>query len=641
MRWVAQPARPGGRHNGRVEIGFLLVALAVGVLVGTAVADRLDVPAPLVLVVGGIAASFVPGVPEVHLSADVVLFGLLPPLLYAAALRTSLIDFRANRRPILLLSVGLVVFTAAGVAVLVRLVLPGTDWWAAFAIGAVVAPPDPVSASAIGRRIGMPRRLLTILEGESLLNDATALVLLRTAIATTAGAVSVLDVGQQVVVAAGGGVLVGVAVHFVVSLIRRRVLHPVSDVAMSLVIPFASYLTAEAFHGSGVIAVVVAGLLIGHNAPVVQSASSRISERINWRTIGYVLEGAVFLLIGLQARWIVLGVGESGLSLGRIITVCATVLAAVVVLRMAWVFPARYLLVRAGLGPTGRDPAPWTHTLVLGWAGIRGVVTLAAAFVIPEDAPHRELLLLVAFTVVAGTLLAQGLTLPWLSRRLGVLAPHPGEDALARATLLHQATEAGLDVLKRELGDDPQPVGDAIRHRIEQRNFAVWERLGDPDTSHETPTQTYTRIRLAMLEAERARVLQARDEGAAPHEVIAEVLGMLDIEESMLDRASLEDGGRVGAGRREARAVGPLCDHLTQDAEAVEPRTPGECEDCVREGSSWVHLRACRACGHVGCCDSSPRRHATAHFEETGHPVIESAERGEDWRWCFVHHVTG
>jgi CPA1 family monovalent cation:H+ antiporter len=624
-----------------VEIGFLLVALAVGVLVGTAVADRLDVPAPLVLVVGGIAASFVPGVPEVQLSADVVLFGLLPPLLYAAALKTSLVDFKANRRPILLLSVGLVVFTAVGVAVLVRLVLPGTDWWAAFAIGAVVAPPDPVAATAIGRRIGLPRRLLTILEGESLLNDATALVLLRTAIATTAGAVSVLDVGLEIAVAAGGGVLVGVAVHWVVSLIRRRVHDPVFDVAISLVIPFAAYLTAEAFHGSGVIAVVVAGLLISHSAPLVQTASSRISERNNWRTIAYVLEGAVFLLIGLQARWIILDVGASGLSLGRIVAVCATVLVAVVVLRMAWVFPARYLMVRAGLGPTGRDPAPWTHTLVLGWAGIRGVVTLAAAFVIPEDAPHRELLLLVAFTVVAGTLLVQGLSLPWLSRRLGVLAPDPAEDALARATLLHQATEAGLEVLERESGEDAHAVSDAIRHRIEQRNFAVWERLGDPDTDHETPTQTYTRIRLAMLEAERARVLEARDEGTAPQEVIGEVLGMLDIEESMLDVASNEDGGRVGAGRRQAQAVGPLCEHLTSDTDVVEPNTPGECEDCVRDDSAWVHLRACQACGHVGCCDSSPNRHATAHFEETGHPVIESAERGEDWRWCYVHHLTG
>ena len=405
--------------------------------------------------------------------------------------------------------------------------------------------------------------------------------------------------------------------------------------------PFAAYLTAEQVHGSGVIAVVVAGLLLGHKAPVLQTASSRISERTNWRTIAFVLENTVFLLIGLQAEWIIDDVRASDLGLGTILGVCAAVLATVVVLRMAWVFPSRYLLVRTGAGPSGQDPAPWTHTFILGWAGMRGVVTLAAAFVIPEDTADREVLLLVAFTVVAGTLLLQGLSLPWVARRLAVPAPDPAEDALARATLLHQASEAGLGVLDREPGEDPHGVRDSIRRRIDQRNFAVWERLGDPDQTHETPAQTYARLRLEMLQAERARVLEVRDEGSVPQEVVGEVLAMLDVEESMLDAATDAGGGRVGAGRRAAQAVGSLCEHLDDDAPPADPRTPGECEDCVREGTSWVHLRTCTACGHVGCCDSSPQRHATAHFRDTGHPVIESAEPGEDWRWCFVHHVTG
>ena len=196
---------------------------------------------------------------------------------------------------------------------------------------------------------------------------------------------------------------------------------------------------------------------------------------------------------------------------------------------------------------------------------------------------------------MAGTLFLQGLSLPWLARRLRVPSPDPAADALARATLLHQATEAGLAVLDDAWPsyDDPHDVGEIIRRRIEQRNFAVWEQLGDPDGDHETPTQTYARLRLEMLEAERGRVLEVRKEGNVPAEVVSDVLAMLDVEESMLDVVNNDEDGRVGAGRRAARAVGSLCDDLTDDTPAAEPRTPGECEDCVAEGTRWVHLRIC------------------------------------------------
>jgi CPA1 family monovalent cation:H+ antiporter len=414
---------------------------------------------------------------------------------------------------------------------------------------------------------------------------------------------------------------------------------PVLDTAISLVTPFAAYLAAEEIHGSGVIAVVVAGLLLGHSAPVIQTASSRIAERMNWRTIAFVLENAVFLLIGLQASWIVADLRDSDLPEREVALVCLAALVAVVTLRMLWVFPARFALVKAGSGPTGRDPAPWTHTFILGWAGMRGVVTLAAAFVIPEETPYREVLLMIAFTVVAGTLLLQGLTLPWLARRLRVPPPDPAEDALARAQLLQQATQAGLAVLERAAEEDPYEITDAIRRRVEQRNFAAWEQLGDPEEGQETPTRTYVRLRTAMIRAERERVLEVRDEGTVPQEVVAEVLTMLDVEESMLD-AVTHPSGRVGAGRRTTSGAA-ACAHLAEVEEAPAPRTPGACEECRRDGSEWVHLRLCLDCGHVGCCDSSPRRHATAHFHDSGHPAIESAEPGEDWRWCYLDHVTG
>ncbi|MGA8255958.1 MAG: Na+/H+ antiporter [Nocardioides sp.] len=618
-----------------MEIPILLVVLAVSVLVVTGIAERIDIPAPLVLIVVGAAASFVPGLPEVHLEAEVVLLGLLPPLLYATAISTSLVDFNANRRPILLLSVGLVVFTTMGVGVVVHALIPEVGWAAAFAIGAVVAPPDAVAATAVGRRIGLPRRIVTVLEGESLLNDATALVSLRTAIAAGGVGISATEVAVDFVVAAGGGLLVGFAAFLLVAKVRKRLTDPLMDTAISLVVPFAAYISAEEIHASGVIAVVVAGLLLGHQAPVLQTAQSRIAERINWRTIAFVLENAVFLLIGLQAAMLVDDVGESTLSGGRIALVCTLSLVAVIALRLIWVFPARYLIVRPTADPhTGHAPPP-AYTFLLGWAGMRGVVTLAAAFIIPADTTHREVLLLVAFTVVAGTLLIQGLSLPILARRLRVPSPDPMDDALARATLLQQASKAGFTELDRLDVEDLHGVADLIRHRIDQRNFAAWERLGTT-ADEESPSELYARVRLAVIEAERARVLEIRSAGTTPSEVVAEVLAMLDVEESMLDLATQE---RAELRPSVVRAPGAECDHLT-DHPRQETVTDGTCHRCVAEGHRWVALRQCLECGHVGCCDSSPSRHATGHFHESGHPVMQSAEPGEEWRWCYVHHVT-
>ena len=618
---------------------MLLVALAVAVLAFTALADRLDFPAPLLLIAVGVVASYVPGVPEIHLESEVVLLGLLPPLLYAAAIQTSLVDFNANRRAILLLSVGLVVFTTLGVGAIVHAMVPGISWPISFAIGAVVAPPDAVAATAVARRIGLPRRIVTILEGESLLNDATALVALRTALAAASVGVEVMHVGVDFLVASLGGGAVGFAVFVVVAKLRKLITDPVMDTAISFVVPFGTFIAAEKIHASGVIAVVVAGLLLGHKAPIVQTAQSRIAERMNWRTIAFVLENTVFLLIGLQARWILEDVSESTLSTGRIVGVCAAVLLGCVVMRLGWVFFARYLLVRPGADPiTGMRP-PWTFTFILGWAGMRGVVTLAAAFLIPPSTPHNEVLLLIAFTVVAGTLFIQGLSLPMLARRLRVPAPDPMEDALARATLLQQASKAGYKVLQDIEYDDPQGVVKLVKQRIEQRNFAAWERLGT-QADVETPSELYARVRLAMIEAERRRVLEVRDAGQVASDVVAEVLAMLDVEESMIDVAQTSRE-ELKTEYSRVRRTGASCDHL--DARPVQEvdQEPGPvCQACVDEGITWVSLRLCLDCGHIGCCDSSVRRHATAHFRDTTHPVIQSAEPLEDWRWCFVHHVT-
>lgn len=611
----------------------MLVAIAVIVLAGEALSERLKLPAPLLLIVVGAAASFLPMVPDIHLEPEIVLLGLLPPLLYTAAIQTSLVDFTANRKPILVLSVGLVVVTTFAVGAVVNWLIPDLGWPASLAIGAVVAPPDAVAATAVGRRIGLPRRVVTILEGESLLNDATALVALRTAIAAIAGAVTIGEIGLDFLIAAGGGTLAGVIVFLLVARLRRRVTTTVVDTTISLITPYAAYMLAESVHASGVIAVVIAGLLLGHKAPIIQTAPSRIAERTTWGAISFLLENAVFLLIGLQTNWILADVLASDLSTLWIFAVCLAVLVTVIGVRLVWVFAMRApLLITSNRGAPGWAP----YALLVGWAGMRGVVTLAAAFIIPTTVPHREVLLLIALTVVAGTLFLQGLTLPWLTRRLDVETPDPAADALTRAALLEDAGRAGLERLGTLHFDDPNHILDLIRKRVDERSFAAWERLSTAGDK-EAPSQQYARIRREMLTAEREKVLQVRATGTVPGDIIAEVLQMLDVEESIIDSRS-EQVAAVGSARRQMQTQG-CADLAAFPAQAdTEAST---CPECEAEGLPWVALRRCLACGHVGCCDSSPGRHATRHFRSSQHPVMESAQPGEDWRWCYLHHITG
>jgi Na+/H+ antiporter len=632
-----------------VETAGAIVAIICTVIVVAGFAQRWRVAAPLALLVVGVAVSYVSFIPEPELSSEVVLVGLLPPLLYAAAIRTSLVDFRANWTPILGLSVGLVLFTAAGVGLV--------TWWildvpfaVAFALGAVVSPPDAVAATAVARRIGLPRRVVTILEGESLVNDATALVSLRTAIAAfplAAGAVAgghadkvtmgsvVFDFGRAVVLGVGFGVLVAVVIAFV----RRKVTESAIDTSISFVVPYLAYLPAEHYHGSGVLAVVVAGLLLGHKSPIVQNASSRVSERINWTTIQFILENVVFLMLGLQMRRLVEDANESGLGWGRVIGVSAAVLATVVLLRPVWVFPFKWLQAKFTRGEGKFHPRA---AGVISWAGMRGVVTLAAAFTLPKDTPERSTLVLVAMTVTVATLLMQGLTLPWLARTLGVRGPDPREDALQEATILQASVAAGLKALEEHDGAGDDMI-ETLRQRAENRTNIVWERLGTGRADAvETPSATYRRVRLIMLAAERAELLRIRDAGTVDQEVLGHVFDQLDIEESMLDRIEersdeLREDPLLPPERAEDE-----CEHLAAHHDRfVAPTSPHGCEECLRDGTTWVHLRMCLDCGHIGCCDSSPQKHASAHFHETDHPVMRSFEPGESWRWCFVDDQLG
>jgi monovalent cation/hydrogen antiporter len=625
-----------------VEVAFALLAIVATVIAVTALAERIGVSAPLLLMLVGVGASFLPFIDEPQLSSDLILLGFLPPLLYAAALRTSVIDFHANRRAIALLSVLLVVVTALGVGLITWWLLP-VPFAVAFCLGAVVAPPDAVAATTIARRVGLPRRLVTILEGESLVNDATAITCLRVGLAAIAATVGVVDVTLGFLTAAAGGVLTGLVVAWLAVLIRKRINEPVFDTAVSLLVPFAAYLPAEEitykdFHGSGVVAVVVAGLILGHKSPVIQNGRSRLAERVNWATIQFLLENTVFLLIGLQARRVVLDLQRSDLSGWMIAWFCVAILLAVIVIRLLWLLATRHVLLPHDERRTQRMSL--SHSLVVGWAGLRGVVTLAAALLIPPTVEHRDVLVFGAMVVTAGTLLLQGLTLPALVRALHLQGPDARSDALQAATVLQTASTAALeqlDRLRREHDDDE--ILEHVRKRIRDRPEALWERLGSPD--QETPADAYRRLRLATLKVEREEVLRVRGMGHVDHDVIENVLAALDIEESMILMATARTDELMESGTvvTPEHPQGP-CDELQRAERDVQPLSD-RCQDCEREGTRTVHLRLCLECGNVGCCDSSQARHASRHFQETGHPVLRSFESGEEWRWCFIHERIG
>lgn len=621
-----------------MESALDLILLVVVVTAAGGAARRWGRSMPLLLLGIGWAGSFFPRFEGFELDPEVVLVGLLPPLLYSAALRSSIIDLRSNLPVILSLSVGLVVATTVGIGYVAAWVLP-IPLAAAFAIGAVVAPPDAVAASAIARRVGLPRRIVTMLEGESLVNDATALVCLASATAAIEGSVTARQISWDFVVSVVGGIAAGLLVAIVVGKVQRKVADTVTLTAISLVTPFAAYLVAEEVHASGVLAVVVAGLLLGHQAELLQSAPSRLFARSNWATITFLLEGGVFLLIGLEIRPIVHAVGDNSLGWGEIALAATAVFVGVIAIRFAWVFATAWLLRRRN-DPEGLS-AP--EATVVSWAGMRGVVTLAAAFVLPEATPYREVLVLIALVVTAGTLLLQGSTLPILIRRLRLDPPDHHEDALLSADILERAARAGRERLEQELGDEPDvapEVVERLRRRGAERAEAMWERLGGVG---ETPSASYARLRSSMIDAERAEVLRIRSTGLVPHEVVQDVLAALDVEESVLDLSassstSERDVELAAPGRRTGS-----CEHLADadDRPSPPPVTPEGCEECLRDGTAWVHLRLCLTCGHIGCCDSSPHRHATAHFHATGHPVIRSFELGEAWRWCYVHDELG
>ena len=569
-----------------MEFGYIAVA-GIVILVGVAaLSKRFGVAAPIALVLVGVGLSYLPGVPLIEVPHEWVLDGVLPPILYAAAISVPMIDFRRNLGTIASLSVALVVVTAFAVGFLLFAMLPDLNLAAAIALGAIISPPDAVAATSIGRRLGLPPRILTVLEGEGLVNDATALVLLRSAVAAAAGGVlSPWAIGADFLYAVVVAIVVGLVAGMVTVYVRSKLSDSVLDTAISIAVPFIAFMPAEALHASGVLAVVVAGLYTGHVAPRRLSPQARISDGINWRTIQFLLESAVFLVIGLELRTLLEHVDPTVLTVGASIGIGLIAVLALIVLRFAWIGPMVlslkwrsqraekstlrlrlaldqsperqtalhgerrkraqriYAIRRADLEHGRSERIDWRGGVVLGWSGMRGVVTLAAAQSLPEDTPYRSQLILIAFTVAVVTLVGQGGTLPALIRVLKIRGADEVEDTRELAKLLDELSYAGLVVLEDTSEIVGHPVDPDIIERVRQSSFlraeAAWERaresVSDPN---ENPNRTYRELRLAVIAAERSKLLGARRSGTYPSRILARAEGLLDAEETRLRPAT-------------------------------------------------------------------------------------------------------
>lgn len=527
----------------------ILLGVVVAALLVAAVARRYGLSSPLILVLAGLLICQIPGIPDMALDPDLVLFVVLPPLLYSAALDSSYLALRSNLRPIGFLAVGLPLATTAAVGLVAYLIVPEFSIAAALVLGAIVAPPDAVSASAIGRRLGLPRRIMTLLGGESLLNDATALTAYKVALAAAVGTGATLIGGfETFALAAVGGVVIGLAVGFLVSKVRGKLQDPVMESGIGLVVPFFTYLAAEEIHASGVIAVVVAGLFLGQRSTRA-SYATRLQDTAVWKAVDLILESFVFLLIGLQLPSVVRGLQDYATS--TVVWSSVAVLLTVVVVRVAWVFPFAYVPRWLSRRVRARDPEVSARAVfVVSWAGMRGVVSLAAAFAIPLSVnsgayfPGRSLILFLTFVVVVGTLLLHGLTLPWVIRVLGVQGDEASSDARAEAAAQDKAARAAaarLDELTgTQAGGAPQVrdrAAEVLRSWNTHRANSAWERLGRSDADlGESPSSAMRTLRLEMIEAERDVFIAERDAGRIDDEVLRKVLRELDLEEATLDR---------------------------------------------------------------------------------------------------------
>ena len=501
-----------------------LLGLLTAIALFATLSRRLGVPYPMLMVVGGLVLGFIPGIPRLALPPDLVLLIFLPPILMGAAYFTSVRDLRANLAPIGLLAVGLVVVTTFAVGWVAHTLAPDMGWPAAFALGAIVSPPDAVAATAVAQRLGLPRRLVVILEGESLVNDATALTAYGIAIAAAGAATftigsAALDLAFVTVAGVAIGAVVGAGVIW----IERHLDDAPVEVLVSLIAPFAAYLPAEEIGASGVLAAVTTGLLLGRWSPRVLTSASRTLGLAVWQMMIFLINAAIFVLIGLQLPVVL---AEAERPIGQLVLVAVAVAITAIVVRLAWVLVTGKVV---GDLVTGRRDATWRSSFVVGWAGMRGAISLALALAISEAViPARDLILFATFGVILATLVGQGLTLPLVIRLLGIrsTAEDGRENALARVA----ATDAALrrlDDLEEELPDHRLLI-EQLRERYRHRGEHL-PAVGDEEADREL--LEHQRIRQSVLEAERGVLIELRDRGVIADDVLHVIQREIDLEQ--------------------------------------------------------------------------------------------------------------
>ncbi len=520
----------------------LIAGLLVAIVGLSALARLLSVPYPIVLVLGGAGLGFVPGLPDVRLDPQVVLVVFLPPLLYGASIYANANDLRANLRGLTLNAVGLVLVTMCAVAWAAHMLVDGLPWQAAFVLGAIVSPTDPLAAAAIMRRLDAPRRLVSSVEGEGLFNDATALVAYRVAVgAVVAGSFSLTGASLRFVLGAAGGVAIGLAVGWAIAEIRKRTVDVQVNVTISLLTGYAAFVPADAVGASGVLAAVTAGIYLGIRAPRILPARTRLQSGFVWDILDFVINAILFVLIGLQLHAVVDGL--SGYPSTTLAGYALAISAAVVLTRIVWFFTIPYVIRAIDRRPAQRSRRVGAASrLVVAWSGTRGAVSLAVALALPlttdagDPFPKRDLIIFLTFAVIFVTLVVQGLSLPTLIRRLGVTdGGEDGNEELRARLVATKAALAELEVLAGEEWPREETV-ERLRRFYEYRKRRFAARAGKiEDDGYEDRTLAYQQTLQAVLRAQRDALLRMRSDGELSNETMNRILRELDLEESRLE----------------------------------------------------------------------------------------------------------
>ena len=525
------------------DLQIFIAALFVAAAGLNAVANWLKVPYPIPLVIGGLLLGLTPGIPDIQLDPDLVLLVFLPPLLYAAAFFSDLRSLRADARVIAIQAIGLVLATAGAVALIAHELI-GLPWAMSFVLGAIVSPTDPVAATSILRRVGAPRRMVNVLEGESLVNDATALVAYKVAVAAAVGAsVSAGDTVFTFLGDAAGGIAIGLAVGWVIAEVRRRVNDVNTELTISLFSAYGAFVPADQLGVSGVLAVVAAGLYLGFRAPEIASPESRMQGFALWSILTFLLNATLFILIGLQLPVIVDGL--SGEPAGEVVGYAAAVCGAVIAMRFIWNFVITAIIRTVDRRESQRARrANWRFRVVACWAGMRGAVSLAAALALPlstdagDALPGRDLILFITFSLILVTVVGQGLTLPWLIRRLGVIedgTEEESEEIKARLVIARAALER-VDELEGEEWTRDGTVERVRRlYEFRRRRFKIRAGKIEDEDGIEESSLAYQRLMHEIYAAQRRELLRLRNQREISAEVMRRVERELDLEEQRLE----------------------------------------------------------------------------------------------------------